>query len=71
MAYLNTTRAANATSRGGIAGVLQSLHTTIERRRLYGRTFRELAALSDRELADLGMHRSMIAAIAHEAAYGK
>ena len=33
------------------------------------RTHRELSELSDRDLADLGVHRSMIGQLAHEAAY--
>lgn len=39
--------------------------------RVYRKTVTELAALSDRDLADLGLSRSMISTIAHEAAYGK
>lgn len=38
------------------------------RRSVYRRTVRELGALNDRELADLGMSRSMIRQIATEAA---
>lgn len=71
MAYVNSTRAANANSREGIAAVILSFRTAIERRRLYNRTFRELSALSERELNDLGIHRSMIAEISRQAAYGK
>ena len=36
--------------------------------REFRRTYDELAALSDRELADLGLNRSMLVQIAHEAA---
>lgn len=39
--------------------------------RVYRNTVAELAALSNRDLADLGLSRSMISTIAHEAAYGK
>ncbi len=35
--------------------------------RLEQRTFRELAALSDRELDDLGLNRSMLRSVAHDA----
>ncbi len=38
--------------------------------RLFRRTKAELAGLSDRELADLGLNRSMITSVAHEAVYG-
>ena len=41
------------------------------RRRIYDQTVRVLRALTDRELTDLGISRSMIASIATEAAYGK
>ena len=41
------------------------------KRKEYRATFNELNVLSDRDLADLGLHRSMIKAVAHEAAYGK
>ena len=72
MAYVNTnTRAVN----GGIAerlnAVVKSLKDGMNRRRVYNQTLRELYALTDRELADLGIHRSNIAQIAREAAYGK
>ncbi|WP_092647499.1 DUF1127 domain-containing protein [Jannaschia faecimaris] len=39
--------------------------------RVYRRTMNELAALSNRDLADLGLSRSMIHSVAYEAAYGK
>ena len=39
-----------------------------QRRAIYLRTQAELQALSDRDLADLGMHRTEIGRIAREAA---
>ncbi|WP_299724943.1 DUF1127 domain-containing protein [uncultured Tateyamaria sp.] len=39
-------------------------------RRVYKTTLRELQALSNRELADLGLHRSELSRVAWEAAYG-
>ena len=39
--------------------------------RVYRNTIAELAALSNRDLADLGLSRSMISSVAHEAAYGQ
>ncbi len=39
--------------------------------RMYRQTRNELQSLSGRDLADLGLHRSMIEGIAREAAYGK
>ncbi len=38
---------------------------------LYRTTMSELASLSDRDLSDLGLHRSMIRDVATEAAYAK
>lgn len=48
-----------------------SLREAFARYRHYRRTVAELAGLSDRELADIGLHRSGIYAIAAEHAYGK
>jgi uncharacterized protein YjiS (DUF1127 family) len=39
--------------------------------RLYRRTLDELRELSNRELADLGLNRSMLRRAAFEAVYGK
>jgi uncharacterized protein YjiS (DUF1127 family) len=44
--------------------------TAIAQRRVYNTTFGELAVLSNRELADLGICRCDIKRIALEAAYG-
>lgn len=52
---------------GDLAGALRDRW---RRFRLFRETLRELNALSDRDLADLGIHRSQIGAVAHEAAYG-
>ncbi|AZV77503.1 DUF1127 domain-containing protein [Parasedimentitalea marina] len=38
--------------------------------RLYRKTLVELSMLTRRELADLGLNRSMLKNVAHEAAYG-
>lgn len=40
------------------------------RRAMYRQTIRELGNLTDRDLDDLGIHRSMIRSIATEAAFG-
>lgn len=44
------------------------LGAALARRRVYRTTVNELRALSNRELADLGLHRSMIKRIALDAA---
>lgn len=48
---------------------ISELNTKFARYRLYRQTMAELSELSGRELADLGMHRSMIKRIAYQAAY--
>jgi uncharacterized protein YjiS (DUF1127 family) len=51
--------------RAGFAALAEKL----EKRRVYRTTYNELAALSSRELNDLGICRTMIASIAYETAY--
>lgn len=72
MAYVNSTlRADNLSLRDMIAHPMAALQLMVQRRRVYLQTVSELSALSDRDLADLGLHRSMIRAVAKDAAYGK
>lgn len=71
MAYVNTTRVAKPSVADRMAGLFAGFSAMVQRRRIYGQTLRELRALTDRELSDLGMHRSAISDIAREAAYGK
>ncbi|MES2434255.1 MAG: DUF1127 domain-containing protein [Pseudomonadota bacterium] len=71
MAYVNTTRAVSATASDRISGVFAAISAMLARRRVYDRTIRELRQLTDRELSDLGIARSLITEIAREAAYGK
>ena len=53
-----------------VAGLVGELSQRFERYKTYRRTLDELQALSDRELTDLGLSRSMCRAIAYKAAYG-
>ena len=50
---------------------LEALRSDYAKWRVYRNTVSELSALSNRELADLGLSRAMISSIAHEAAYGQ
>lgn len=54
-----------------LADLFASVRHAWARSRVYTRTYNELNALSSRELADLGISRSMISRLAHEAAYGR
>lgn len=54
-----------------IVALARDIQDAYQRRRVFNETLRELSALSGRELADLGIHRSMITRVAREAAYGK
>ena len=58
----------------GIRGRLTAFFAGIQENRarnaVYRQTIRELNALTERDLADLGIHRSMITRIAREAAFG-
>ncbi len=58
-------------STGRIAAMFRSVELRMEQYRTYRRTLHELSILSERELCDLGIHRSMIRSIASEAAYGR
>ena len=71
MAYVNTTRAVQVSASDRISGIFASISAMLARRRVYDRTIRELRQLTDRELSDLGIARSLITEIAREAAYGK
>jgi uncharacterized protein YjiS (DUF1127 family) len=71
MAYVNTSRAASLSLADRFPGVIASVKAALARRAVYMQTVRELDALTDRELADLGMSRLEIPALAREAAYGK
>lgn len=69
-----TVNAQNAVAQTGLRGRLLSAIQTMQesraRRAVYRETLRELNALTSRELSDLGMSRSMITRVAHDAAYG-
>lgn len=73
MAYATTTH--HSTRRPALLApltqALAALQTAWARSRVYARTYAELSALSTRELNDLGISRSMITRLAHEAAYGR
>lgn len=53
-----------------IAAAAAAIREAYGRYKTYRATVNELESLSGRELADIGLHRSMIKSIATEAAYG-
>lgn len=69
MAYVSSSVRVGGTRQS--LGFLAGLRDALRRRQVYQRTYRELSNLSTRELQDLGINRSMITRLAHEAAYGK
>ena len=64
----------NAAATPGFAGrlmaAIQHMQENRARRVIYRQTVRELNALTNRDLADLGISRAMISRLAHEAAWG-
>lgn len=69
---LNHTGVANRFSapEGRLTALVAALREYIARRALFNQTMRELNNLSARDLADLGINRSMIRSVAYEAAWG-
>ena len=70
MAYVNTTRVAPKGLLDRLSVLKDTVVTALQQRRIYSQTVAELNALTDRELSDLGIARTTIREIAHEAAYG-
>jgi uncharacterized protein YjiS (DUF1127 family) len=70
MAFANTTKLADTGLTDRVAAAFRAAGERYAQHRLYKRTYNELAALTGRELADLGLSRSGIRRVALEAAYG-
>ncbi|MEL6450975.1 MAG: DUF1127 domain-containing protein [Pseudomonadota bacterium] len=73
MAYYNDiTKRGDLVERifGAVAHYFETAAARHAQARVYRTTMAELSALSNRELADLGMHRSELKRVAWEAAYG-
>ena len=69
MAYATHTLTLSAGISARLTAVVANLKDSMARRAMFKQTVRELSTLSNRELADLGLSRSMIKSIAYEAAY--
>lgn len=70
MAYLTAAHNLEHRVAGRLSTFTAQFRAAMERRRVYNQTVKELSALNGRELADLGIHRSMIRQIALDAANG-
>lgn len=62
------TLTAGKASGNPVSSILKALRARFEKRALYMRTYRELQSLTDRELDDIGLSRSMIHEVATQAA---
>lgn len=69
--YGNSIAASTETLRDRLVARINEFKTAAAKRKVYRTTLNELSALSNRDLADLGLSRSMIRSVALEAAYGK
>ena len=71
MAFLTDTFSAPISVGEKFAATWAHLVEARAKRAVYTQTMRELGGLSNRELSDLGIHRSNIRRIAYESAYTK
>lgn len=70
MAYVNATRSSQISLIQRVLAATSGITAALRQRQVYLSTLRELNSLSDRDLADLGIHRASLGEIAYEAAYG-
>ena len=68
MAYTSSTTAQTGAVPGRVLTLIEELKAKFDRYRLYRQTLNELSALGNRELADLGLNRSMLKRVAYQAA---
>lgn len=69
MAYVNAVSAGSEGLFGRLALMWSNYQANAGKRAVFRKTVSELNMLSDRELRDLGMHRSMIRRVAYQAAF--
>ena len=68
MAYASDNRTATIALVDRFNAFFANLKEARAKRKLFNQTYNELSALSDAELADIGMNRSMIKTVAQSAA---
>lgn len=71
MTQVNATLSGTQSLSDRVQAIVANLKDGQRRRAIYRRTLRELNSLTEREMADLGIHPAMIVQVAREAAYGK
>ncbi|AHM05711.1 hypothetical protein roselon_03455 [Roseibacterium elongatum DSM 19469] len=71
MAFVSSNRGTSVSLGNRLGEIGQQAAEAYANWRMYRRTLAELQALSGRELADLGLNRSLLRRAALEAAYGK
>lgn len=71
MALANNTRGFDAGLAKRIRASIGQVRMYAAKRRIYGQTYNELSALSQRDLKDLGIARANIPEIARAAAFGE
>lgn len=69
MAYAQSTVTADTGFSARVAHVLAHLAERRRQQAIYRRTLDELSAMSDRDLADIGLRRGMIEEIARKSAF--
>lgn len=70
MAFVNDIRGFETNLLSRMVSSARSLSAAYDARRLYVKTVRELQALDDRSLDDLGLGRGNIQVVAYQAVYG-
>jgi uncharacterized protein YjiS (DUF1127 family) len=70
MANVTATRSSQISLLSRVLAATAGITAALRQRQVYLTTLRELGSLSDRDLADLGIHRAIVGDIAFEAAYG-
>jgi uncharacterized protein YjiS (DUF1127 family) len=68
MAYVHAPRALELNIAHRLHGTIEGFKAFRARRAAYNRVYNELALLTDRDLADIGIVRSQISEIAHQEA---
>lgn len=68
MAHINAQTHRRPSVLAALRGILADWRQALERHRVFERTYAELASLSDRELADIGVSRSQVVDLAWDAA---